>query len=65
MDVKTYTDREVSEMLKLSPKNGYKTIQLMAKRGKIKGFQIGNRWRFTEESLRAFMCLNARQVRFR
>ncbi len=50
-DIKVYTVQEVQKILKISNN----TILTMLKDGRLKGFKIGNYWRITDQSLRAFI----------
>lgn len=45
------TRDEVAARLKLSPR----TVAEYVKRGELRGRIVGNRWRFTEEDVRAFL----------
>lgn len=45
------TASEVAKYLRLSAKTGEQTIRRLAREKKIKGFLIGNRWRFHREQV--------------
>lgn len=50
-ELKVYSITEVMQILGITRRTVYNWL----KDGKIKGFKVGKEWRFTEESLRAFM----------
>lgn len=57
------TDREFAAMLKLSKEHGWRTIQILARSGKLKGLtvRIGNRWRFREDKVAAWIARGGMQ----
>ena len=50
-EIKLYTLPEVSKITGVA----YRTLQNYVKDGKIKAVKIGNKWRVTEDNLRAFL----------
>ena len=50
-ELQVYTVQEVMEILKTS----HNTVLKMLKDGRLKGFKIGNYWRITDKTLKAFM----------
>ena len=49
--IRMYTLKEIVEISGVS----YRTLQNYVKDGKIKAAKIGNKWRVTEDNLRAFL----------
>lgn len=49
--IRMYTLKEIVEISGVS----YRTLQNYVKDGKIKAVKIGNKWRVTEDNLRAFL----------
>lgn len=54
MEIKLYTIEETAEMLGITTR----TLQTYIKKGLIKAKKIGRRWRFTEQSINAFIYGN-------
>lgn len=50
-DIKTYTTKEVADILHITTRGLYDWI----KAGKIKGAKCGKNWLFTEETIKAFL----------
>lgn len=50
-EIKTYTTKEVAEILHITTRCLYDWI----KAGKIKGVKCGKNWLFTEETIKAYL----------
>jgi excisionase family DNA binding protein len=57
--MKTYSIEQVADILQLKPE----TIRQLARTGRLTGFQIGRRWRFTEQDLEQFAERNRPPVK--
>ena len=51
-ELKVYSVRETAEELKVSER----LVQRLARSGKLKGVKVGRSWRFTLESIRAYLA---------
>jgi excisionase family DNA binding protein len=49
------TARELAAFLKMSKKWGHQTIGKMACKGEIRGFKVGDLWRFTRAQVQAYL----------
>lgn len=49
------TAPEVAKFLRLSDKSGEQTIRRLARGKKLKGFLVGNRWRFKKEAVENYL----------
>lgn len=49
------TSHEVAAYLRLSPKNGWQSVQSWAREKKIDAVKIGDLWRFPKESVLRFV----------
>jgi excisionase family DNA binding protein len=49
-----YTPQEAAEILKVK----VETVKIHLRKGTLKGFKVGNRWRIKESDLREFMRTN-------
>ena len=54
MEIKLYTIEETAEMLGITTR----TLQTYIKKGLIRAKKIGKRWRFTEQSINAYVYGN-------
>jgi len=54
------TDRQVAEIFLLNPRSGWRVVQKMARNGKLKGFKVGDFWRFTRQSIEDYTQRKAR-----
>lgn len=54
-----YTDRQLAELLHCS----HKTVKSLARRNKIRGFKVGDLWRFTEDDFKAYVELQKKDRR--
>lgn len=55
------TDREVAGILKLGKVNSWKTVQKLAREGRIRGQKIAGKWRFHPSAVEDFLMIGNRR----